>query len=445
MTALMENTNTFVEEFERFQRSLGTNGHAWLTPVRKQAMQRFSELGFPSTRNEDWRFTNVAPITKLVFQRQQKPLKNVTAAQIQPYLFGEQHRITFVNGTYAPDLSCVIGLPNGIRLSNLSAAIKEAGDGVQKHLARHANYENDAFTALNTAFLEDGAFVQIPPNTVIEAPIHLLLISTDANQPAVVHPRALILVGDNSQVSLIESYIGLGSGDHFTNAVTEIVAGENAIVDHYRVQRENMATFHISTLHLYQGRDSNISSLSANIGGLLVRNNVHAILDGEGGDCTLNGIYMTTDRQHVDNHLRVEHAKPHCHSWEYYKGILDQHSKAVFSGRIIVHKDAQKTDAKQTNKNLLLSEDAQIDTKPQLEIYADDVKCTHGATIGQLNKDALFYLRARGIAEEAARNMMIYAFANESLEQVKIEAVRRQLENLLLERLPGGERLKEAI
>jgi Fe-S cluster assembly protein SufD len=441
---MIDTTHTFVEEFERLRKTAGTNGQSWLMPLREQAMARFAALGIPTTRDEEWRFTNVAPIGTLAFQRPAKCAK-VTAEQIQPYLFGEQHRLVFVNGYYAPELSAVNGLPNGVRIGSLSGAIKEASDDLKKHLARHAPIENESFTALNTAFMEDGPFVQIPNGVVIAEPIHLLSITTGTNEPAVVHPRALILVGQNSQTSLIESYIGLGSGVYFTNAVTEIVAGENAVVDHYRIQRENSEAFHISTLHVYQNRSSNVSSLSTSVGGLLVRNNVHTILDGEGSDCTLNGLYLTTDKQHVDNHLRVEHAKPHCTSWEYYKGVLDRQSKGVFSGRIIVHKDAQKTDAKQTNKNLLLSEEAQVDTKPQLEIYADDVKCTHGATIGQINKDALFYLRARGISEQAARNIMIYAFANESLSQIKIEPVRKQLEQLLVDRLPGGERLKEAV
>jgi len=249
------------------------------------------------------------------------------------------------------------------------------------------------------------------------------------------HPRNLILAGDDSQTMIVESYIGLNNALYFTNAVTEIVAGENAVVAHYKLQRESEEAFHISTVQASLNHSSNFSSHSIDLGGALVRNDVNAVLDGKGIECTLDGLYMVAGRQHVDNHTRIDHVKPHCSSRELYKGVLGGRSKGVFNGKIYVHKDAQKTDAKQTNKNLLLSEDAVINTKPQLEIYADDVKCTHGTTIGQLDQEAIFYLRSRGIDLEAARGLLTYAFASEMIGRIKVEPVRAQLEHLLLARL----------
>ncbi len=436
--------SAFLETFAQFDKTLGSNGQSWFTPTRKAAMARFAELGLPTTRDEEWRFTNVSPIGQTNF----KPAEgraDISLDMLQPFLFGEKCRLVFVNGRHAPALSETSAVPTGVKLSSLASALKQGHPVVKSHLARHAEYEKHAFTALNTAFWEDGAFIEVGRNQVVDGPIHLLFVSTGDREPTMSHPRNLIVAEDGSQFTIVESYVGLGGGVYFTNAVTEIVAGENAVVDHYKLQRESEASFHIATCDLHQSRSSNITSMSLAIGGGLVRNDVHTVLDGEGGDCTLNGLYMMAGKQHVDNHLRVEHAKPHCHSWEYYKGILDGASRAVFTGRIIVHKDAQKTDAKQTNKNLLLSDDATINTKPQLEIYADDVKCTHGATIGQIDADALFYLRARGIPEAAARNLLIYAFAAESLDQIKIEPLKKQLEQLLIKRLPGGERLEEVV
>ena len=255
------------------------------------------------------------------------------------------------------------------------------------------------------------------------------------------HPRNLIVAEANSQVSIVESYFGLNDETYFTNAVTEIVVNDNAIVDHYKLQRESMHAFHFSTLQVQQSRSSSFSTHSIALGGALVRNDVNTVLNGEGAEATLDGLYVVSGQQHVDNHTRIEHAKPHCSSRELYKGILDQKARAVFNGRIIVRPDAQKTDSKQTNKNLLLSEEALANTNPQLEIYADDVKCTHGATIGQLSADALFYMRARGIGLDTARNLLTYAFANEITNRIKIEPLRAELEMLLFSRLPTDEKI----
>lgn len=438
-TATQNDSNSFIESFGEIERGFSTDGQSWFAPVRQAAIARFAKLGFPTTRDEDWRFTNVAPIARGKFTLGMPT--RVTADELEPFLFGEAIRLVLVNGHFASELSTVDSLPRGLRITSLAQAMRDPSDTLQKHLARHARHDESVFTALNTAFVQDGAWIEISREQVIEQPIHIVYVSAAGGQVTVSYPRTLVTAGENSQATIVESYVGTG-GEYFTNAVTEIVAADGAVIEHYKVQRESESAFHIGLLHLYQGRSSNIRSLSVAFGGGLVRNDVVTVLDGEGCDCTLNGLFVTHGNQHVDNHLRVEHAQPHCHSWEYYKGILDDASSGVFTGRIVVHKGAQKTDAKQTNMNLLLSREAQVDTKPQLEIYADDVKCTHGATIGQIDDTSLFYLRARGIREQQAKSILIYAFAAEVLSQIRPDGLREQLEQVLFGRLPEGERLK---
>jgi Fe-S cluster assembly protein SufD len=301
-----------------------------------------------------------------------------------------------------------------------------------------------SFVALNTAFLRDGAFVWVPRNAAV-GPVHLLFYSSSAEdgRATVSFPRNLIVTGENSQLSIVETYIG--HGEYFNCPVTELAVGANSSVDHYKVQRESREAFHVATFQVWGDRDSTPSSHSISIGGALVRNDVNAVLDGEGIDCILNGLYLADGRQLVDNHMRVEHAKPHCASHELYKGVLDGKARAVFNGLIHVHPGAQKTDAKQSNRNLLLSKDAIANSNPQLEIYADDVKCTHGSTVGQLDEDAIFYLRSRGIGAEAARSLLTYAFASDIVERIKVEPVRRDLEELLFARLPQGEVVRQAV
>ena len=308
---------------------------------------------------------------------------------------------------------------------------------MESRLGHYLNTQRDPFSALNTAFLEDGVYVHVAKSVVLEAPIHCLFISTAEATPTMTHPRNLIVAEPGSQLTVVEEYVSLPGGDGkiFSNTATELVAGDNAVVSHFMIEREHVDAFNISTLRIEQGRNANVASHSVLLGGGLVRNNVHPVLNGEGGDCLINGLFAGTGRQHLDNYMLVEHAKPHCGSRQFYNGILGGHAHGVFHGRIIVHKDAQKTDAKQTNRNLLLSDEAQIDTKPQLEIYADDVKCTHGATIGQIEENSLFYLRSRGIGLEDARNLLTYAFAREIIDGVKVESVRAVLEGLVRERL----------
>ncbi|MCH8151752.1 MAG: Fe-S cluster assembly protein SufD [Planctomycetes bacterium] len=446
MLQVAQKTDDYLSRFAQLEARLAGDGAALLLPIRKKAIERFAQLGFPTTRDEDWRFTNVAPIARTAFGAATRDGEAVEAQQLatSALMQADWPRLVFVNGHVAPQLSSVGELSGGVRLESLAAVAHADPEALQQHLARHADYQDHPFTALNTAFMEDGAYVHIPKGVYLEQPIHLVFVSTADAGPVVSHPRNLIVAENGSQATIIESYLGLGDGVYFTNAVTEIVVGENAVIDHYKVGREAQQAYHVGTTQIHQDRSSNASSHAITIGGALVRNDINTVLDGEGAQCTLNGLYLVSGRQHVDNHLRVEHAKPHCDSREFFKGVLDGHGKAVFTGRIIVRKDAQKTDAKQTNMNLLLSDHAQVDTKPQLEIFANDVKCTHGATIGQIDENAMFYLRSRGLSEPAARGLLVYAFASEAIDRIQPQLLRSQLRQRLFDWLPEGHRLQDA-
>jgi len=444
MTQALETTlDSYLARFEALQKESAGHGPAWLLPLRKAAISRFAELGFPTRRDEEWRFTNVTPITQASFTPAGRPETLPAAADLQRVAFegAPFHRLVFVNGFYASSLSSP-DLPQGVRAGSLAEALEADSELIERHLGRYASFENAPFVALNTAFFEDGGFVHIPRGVIIEQPIHLLYLSIGEKERTVAHPRTLIVAEENSQATIVESYAGFGDGEILTNAVTEIVLGENAVVDHYKLQREGEKAFHVATQQVHLSRTSNFSSHSITLGGAIVRNDINAVLGGEGGECTLNGLYLASGKQLVDNHTAIDHAMPHCDSHELYKGILDGQARGVFNGKIFVRQDAQKTDAKQTNQTLLLSGKAQINTKPQLEIFADDVKCTHGATIGQLQPEALFYLRSRGIGEEDARSLLIYAFASDIIGRIKIEPIREQLNALLLARLPVAHRME---
>jgi len=434
---------SYLESFARFEKTAVGHQHGWLRKLRQEGFARFSELGFPTTHDEDWRFTNIAPISRTAFQLAESA--KVSRRDLEPFLIpGAACRLVFVNGRYAPDLSSLGKLPKGVHVASLAEAIKRDGDKLQTRLGRYASFEKDVFIALNTAFLADGGYVHVPRGVVVEAPICLLYVSTGDSAPAMAHPRNLIVAEDHSQVTVVEDYVSVASGVMFSNVVTELYAGEDAVVAHYMIEREDTQALNVSTLRIEQERNANVESHSVLLGGALVRNNVHPVLAGEGGECLINGLFIGTGRQHMDNYMLVEHAQPRCNSRQFYNGILDEQAHGVFHGRIIVHKDAQKTDAKQTNRNLLLSDEAQIDTKPQLEIYADDVKCTHGATIGQVEENALFYLRSRGLDEIAARRLLLYAFASECLDRMRTGPVRTYLENLTTNWLPDGTAVVQA-
>jgi Fe-S cluster assembly protein SufD len=440
MTDLVEAKNPYLSCFTWFEKCLASDGKPWLQDLRREAIANFSDLGLPTTRDEEWRYTSVAPIAKVPFTPARCMLDGIAHADFASFAFGESEycQLVFIDGCFSESLSLLPSLPPGVRVMNLARALCDDPGAVQPNLARYAAFQANAFTALNTAFLSDGAFIEIAPHARFREIIHLIYLSVARETPAVSYPRNLIVAGAGSQVSVVESYVGLGRGLYFTNAVTEIVSGEGSMVDHYKLQRESDDAFHVATIQVHQGRDSRFTSHSISMGGALVRNDVNAVLKGEGADCTLNGLYVIKGKQHVDNHTSIAHAQPHCSSQELYKGILDGQSSGVFNGKILVHRDAQQTNARQTNKNLLLSEHALVNTKPQLEILANDVKCTHGATVGQLNREALFYLRSRGIDEASARALLTYAFASDVLNTIKIKPIQCQVDLVLLARLSRG-------
>jgi Fe-S cluster assembly protein SufD len=441
----MKETAPYLETFERFEAQ--AKQPPWVFPLRKAGIARFAELGFPTLDQEDWRFTNVAPIASLPF----KPVLQVSSDSLTPeavaqFTFGRlaASRLVFVNGHYAAELSSAPGpQPQGVIVGSLAAAL--AGDSglLKQHLEGYPQGEDNPFAALNAAFFQDGALIYVPAGKRLEAPVHLLFISTAKEAGATSQPRNVIIAEKGSQVTVLESYVSTSEGSYFTNAVTELILGEGAVVEHAKFQDESRNAYHMAAIHARLGRGCNFIAHSIATGARLSRNSIHTALAGEGVACVLNGLYLTRGDQLADHHMVVEHAQPHCTSHEYYNGILDGHSKGVFHGRILVRQAAQKTDAKQTNKNLLLSDDATVDTKPQLEIYADDVKCTHGATIGQLNEESIFYLRARGIGAETARRMLIHAFAGEIIERIRHAPARDELDKLVWERLEQHPRIGE--
>ena len=432
MITATQQLESYLESFSEFEKSAAGRDLPWLRKLRRSAFARFCEVGFPTTHDEDWRFTNVSAIAQTPFQLARNGCSRPSEQELEPYrVAGVASQLVFVDGRFARELSLLPNLPAGVKVSSLGAEIASNSGAIERHLGRYLDIRRDAFCALNTAFVEDGAYVHIPRGTLVEEPICLLFVSTGDDTPSMSHPRNLIVAEEDSQATFVEDYVSLDGGALFCNTVTELVAGDHTVLSHYMVEREHKQVFNVSTLRIQQGRSTNVVSHSLLLGGALVRNNVHPVLAGEGGECLINGLFLGNGHQHLDNYMLVEHASPRCGSRQFYNGILDGNAHGVFHGRIIVHKDAQKTDAKQTNRNLLLSDDAQIDTKPQLEIYADDVKCTHGATIGQIEGDALFYLRSRGIDEVSARKLLLFAFASECLDRMKHGPVRKHVEGLI--------------
>jgi Fe-S cluster assembly protein SufD len=436
----------YLEIFDQFSRRTATQPR-WLQSLRQDAFARFAETGFPTTHDEDWRFTNVAPVSNTAFE----PAEPEPVDREQLEAFGTSQfaaQLVFVNGLFAENLSTLASMPKGVKIGSLAARLENDATSIEPHLGKYLNFRRDPFAALNTALFEDGISIEVPQGVHVEHPIYVLFVTVPGTTPTMNHPRNLIVAGESAQVTVVEDYVSLGEGTTFSNAATELVAGDNAHVSHYMIVREGDAAYNFSTLRIQQGRSANVATHSLLLSGALVRNNVHPVLAGEGSECLINGLFMANGRQHMDNYMLVEHASPHCDSRQFYNGILNGQSHGVFHGRIIVHKDAQKTDAKQTNRNLLLSDDAQIDTKPQLEIYADDVKCTHGATIGQFDENALFYLRSRGLDEASARHVLLLAFANECLDRMSSAQVRDHLERLVVAGMPeaaqfSGERSSE--
>ncbi|HET6892474.1 MAG TPA: Fe-S cluster assembly protein SufD [Pyrinomonadaceae bacterium] len=431
---------TYQAAFQLLQQRTIDGSPNWMARLRESAMDRFEQLGFPSVKEEEWKYTNVAPISKVNFEPIIGPGESgraLTPSEIASLSYSETEtsRLVFQNGNLIhPQVS---ELPAGIVAIELVEAIAHEKYGVviREHLARNADYNANGFTALNTALFSSGAFVLIPKNVVLESPLHLLFISDSIEQNPAIFPRVLIVAEDNSRASIIESYVGLGSASYFANAVIEIVLKDGARLEHCKIQRESAGAFHIATTSADLGSNSSYDTTSINFGAQLSRHDIQVRMDHEGAECWVDGLYMVGDGQHTDTHSVIDHRQPHCTSHQLYKGILDGKSHAVFNGKIFVRHGAQKTDAMQTNKNLLLSNEARIDTKPQLEILADDVKCAHGAAVGQIDENELFYLETRGLHPDLAKNLLTYGFAEEVIGKIKISSIKAQLDEAVLNRI----------
>jgi Fe-S cluster assembly protein SufD len=444
MLETMSGKDVYLMDHAQFQKEQGDGDPGWLQRTREAAVERFAELGFPTARDEDWKFTSVARLAEAAFGRPPVECRTLTTGrELFPSGAAAGPGLLCMNDSRPSVIEGSLPLPRGVILCSLAQADRDHADLVKPHLGKVADYEHHAFTALNTAFLRDGAFIYVPPGTLVEVPIYLRLgVGVFSLDPYVWYRRALVVLGKGSQATVVEEYRGLPRTTYFTSAVTEVVLGESAVLDHYTLQQEGDAAFHVAATQVQQERGSNFSTHYLGFGGSLVRNEVRVRFEGEGAEATVNGLYLASGAQHMDNHTVIDHAKPHCASHELYKGILNDRARGVFNGKIFVRPDAQKTDAKQTNQTLLLSEDATINTKPQLEIYADDVKCTHGATVGNLDEEQLFYLRARGIDLAAARALLTFAFANDIVGRIKVEPLRGALERQLL---PAGQEAEEAV
>ena len=446
MKVARKSLDSYLERFNRLDET-ATDGLAWLSRLRREAMLCFVETGFPTIADEEWRYTNVASLAGTPFETAPAPSPDGHCRTESRAVGGSGGvRCVFLNGRFCPELSQLDEKESRVRVNSLAAVLRENPEEIEAHLARYVEVGRHPFATLNTAFIEDGAVVRVSAGVRVPDPIQLVFLSTGNGGPAfVTHPRNLILVGAGSECSVVEHYVGVGARSYFSNPVTEVAVGENANLDHYRLQEESPAAHHVSTLEIRQESNSVLRTMSADLGGALTRNDLNVVLAGAGADAALDGIFITSGEQLVDNHTRIEHAAPHCGSRELYKGILGGRSRGVFRGRIVVQPGAQKTDSEQTNNNLLLSDRALVNTKPQLEIYADEVKCTHGATIGQLDREAIFYMRSRGIDENMARSILIYGFAEDLIRRVRLAGLRDRLGALIFDRLPQGRFLRKAL
>lgn len=432
MNGILPATDLYRAEFLQFERDVGGIAPAWLQQLRQAAMARFTERGLPTTQEEAWRYTSLASLSEHPFPlaRHRCAIPNTELEPMMSWM-GAGCRLVFVNGSFSSLHSSLLPLPHGMIAGSLASALGGESSLLESHLGRYARGEDHPFAALNTAFLSDGAVLYIPPDTVVKEPLHLLFVSRPNGRATMSHPRTIIVAGPNSRATIVESYLGLPEDLYLTNAVTEVVLAEHATLEHHVLQQESTAAFHLLTLAVHQGRHSTFTSHSLATGGALARSEIHCELAGEGATCMLRGVGAIAGRQQLDTHTQIDHARSHGTSQQLYKGILGGHASGVFNGKILVRQDAQKTDAKQTNNNLLLSEDAVIHTKPQLEIFADDVKCAHGATVGRLDEAAVFYLRSRGIGLESAHSLMTYAFGSETIHLVTNEVIRNRLALLL--------------
>lgn len=436
MSVLESGRDRFLALHEAFAASL-PDEPAWLGRLRAEALATFREQGLPHTRLEEWRYTSVAPLAKVPFALAQPPERAVSRDDLEHHAFPvfACSVYVFVNGRFAPELSAATRLNCGTTLTSLAALRRDAPGQLPKQLASLVDPKRHPFAALATAFLDDGAWLRVPRGAGAEQPVHLVFVSAPGPAPAVVHPRVLVQAEPGSRLTLIQDHVSVGNASGFSNAVTEIEVGAGAAVDYVLIQREPEHRFHVSNLAVTQERDSRLSAHTFCFGGALLRNDASVLLAGEGAECRLDGLFVAGGRQLVDNHTLVDHAVPRCTSRETYKGILGGEARGIFRGRIVVRPDAQKTSAQQSNPNLLIGTRAEMDSKPQLEIHADDVKCSHGASVGQIDPEAFFYLRSRGLSAEMARDLLTRAFAQEILRALPTPALADALDDMLQERL----------
>jgi Fe-S cluster assembly protein SufD len=429
VTELVKSENSYQAAFRTLAPTV-----AWLELVRGSAMDRFELLGFPSVRDEEWKYTNLASLSKESFVP--ATASDEISGDFKAYPESATAHLVVVNGFLREDLSVTTGLESVVAFDLFHAgADARYNKIVRKYLARNAGYHNNGLTALNTAFLQSGVFIWIPKNVHLEIPIQITFVADPSAQGSANFPRVLIVAEENSSATVIESFVSNGDERYFTNAIAEVVVKDGARLEHYRLQRESHNAFHVSTTSAELGRASRYDTTSINLGAQLARHDVSVVMDHEGAETSVDGLYMVGPDQHTDTHSVIDHKQPHCNSHQLYKGILDGNGHAVFNGKIFVREGAQKTDAMQTNKNLLLSDKARVDTKPQLEIYADDVKCAHGAAVGQIDPEELFYLETRGITPELGRSLLTYGFAEEVIGKIKLASIRSELDEVVLRQL----------
>lgn len=421
-----------------------TPGTSWLDARRAEAAEALRQVGFPTRRVEEWKYTDVRSLLEQEFSFQaETPVAADESAIDSAKIAGlDCHELVFINGRFSRTHSTNADLPEGIVITSLSGAMTKNEFVLEASLNRHLDINKNGFVALNSALLQEGSVLLVPDNHQLEKPLNIIYM-TDGQNANASNVRNLIQIGTNARASIIETYYGKGDTDTFTNSLTEIHLSDGATLQHYRLQQEGSGTFHVGYQHVYQDSNSRYESYAVSLGSRLARTDLDVSLAGKGANCLLNGLYMAREKQHVDNHTRIDHLVPHTSCIENYRGVLNGQSRGVFNGKIVVHKDAQKTDAHLSNLNLLLSSDAEVDTKPELEIYADDVKCSHGATVGQLDEKMLFYLRSRAIDEEVARSLLTYAFAEDVIKDIQFPEVLKRIENSVVTRLPDEKLIRE--
>jgi len=428
--------DSFIKNFQIFENQLNGESKSDFHKTRNDAFKNFILLDFPDNKNEEWKYTNITSLLNQIYSFNKIESK-VSKKDISNYFLKDldANVMVFINGDFSSELSLLKDINKGIRIDSIKDKLKNNDSELLNHLGKYADYRKDIFTSLSTAFTNDGAFIKVDDNIISEKPFYILYL-TDANNNSIqTQPRNLILAGKNSHFTIIEHFVSTDDSTYFTNTITEVLAEENSIVDHIKIQEESKNAFHIARMEVEQERNSNFSSHLISFGSKIARNEINSKFNNEGGESMFNGLFIIEDDQLFDVHSKIDHAKPHCNSHEHYKGILDDASRGVFNGKIMVRKNAQKTNAFQENNNILLSKEALINTKPQLEIFADDVKCSHGATIGQLDNEAKFYLNSRGIGEEAANIILLHAFASDVVNLIKVDAVKNYTEEIITKKI----------